>query len=247
MYAIVKTGGKQYTVEQGDVFDVEKLPGEPGDKVSLDVLFLHDGDTVITDADKLAKTKVTAKIVEQHRGDKVIVFKFKRRKGYRRLRGHRQQLTRIEITQIGDGKSSSSKQASTAKKEPAKTASKSTAAKKEPAKTASKSTAAKKEPAKTTGTSAAAKKEPAKTASKPAASKTTAAKKEPAKTAAKKETASKPAAKKEPAKKPAAKADTSDDLSKMTVAQLKDLAKEKGVKIPSSARKADIIDLLKNA
>ncbi len=233
MYAIVKTGGKQYTVEQGDVFDVEKLPGEPGDKVSLDVLFLHDGDTVITDPDKLAKTKVTAKIVEQHRGDKVIVFKFKRRKGYRRLRGHRQQLTRIEITQIGDGKSSSSKQASTAKKEPAKTA--------------SKSTAAKKEPAKTTGTSAAAKKEPAKTASKPAASKTTAAKKEPAKTAAKKETASKPAAKKEPAKKPAAKADTSDDLSKMTVAQLKDLAKEKGVKIPSSARKADIIDLLKNA
>ncbi len=238
MYAIVKTGGKQYTVEQGDVFDVEKLPGEPGDKVSLDVLFLHDGDTVITDADKLAKTKVTAKIVEQHRGDKVIVFKFKRRKGYRRLRGHRQQLTRIEITQIGDGKSSSSKQASTAKKEPAaKTTSKSTAAKKEPAKTASKSTASK----------PAAKKEPAKTASKPAASKTTAAKKEPAKTAAKKETASKPAAKKEPAKKPAAKADTSDDLSKMTVAQLKDLAKEKGVKIPSSARKADIIDLLKNA
>lgn len=67
MYAIVKTGGKQYTVKPGDVLDVEKIEGEAGDKVSLDVLFLNDGSNVVTDAGALAKTKVTAEIIDRTR------------------------------------------------------------------------------------------------------------------------------------------------------------------------------------
>ena len=106
MYAIVKTGGKQYTVKPGDVLDVEKIEGEAGDKVSLDVLFLNDGSNVVTDAGALAKTKVTAEIIDQHKGDKQIVFKFKKRKGYKRTRGHRQQLTRLCIVDVNGAKAS---------------------------------------------------------------------------------------------------------------------------------------------
>ena len=104
MYAIVKTGGKQYTVKPGDVLDVEKIEGEAGDKVSLDVLFLNDGSNVVTDAGALAKTKVTAEIIDQHKGDKQIVFKFKKRKNYKKLRGHRQNLTRVKIESVGTAK-----------------------------------------------------------------------------------------------------------------------------------------------
>ena len=87
MYAIVKTGGKQYKVSTGDCLNVEKLEGEAGDKV-------------IADPAEAAKTKVEATIVEQFKGDKQLVFKFKKRKNYKKLRGHRQQLTRIQITSI---------------------------------------------------------------------------------------------------------------------------------------------------
>ena len=104
MYAIVKTGGKQYTVKPGDVLDVEKIEGEAGDKVSLDVLFLNDGSNVVTDASALAKTNVTAEILDQHKGDKQIIFKFKKRKGYKRTRGHRQQLTRLCIVDVNGTK-----------------------------------------------------------------------------------------------------------------------------------------------
>ena len=106
VYAIFKTGGKQYTVKPGDVLDVEKIEGEAGDKVSLDVLFLNDGSNVVTDAGALAKTKVTAEIIDQHKGDKQIVFKFKKRKGYKRTRGHRQQLTRLCIVDVNGAKAS---------------------------------------------------------------------------------------------------------------------------------------------
>lgn len=102
MYAVVKTGGKQYKVEKGDVLDVEKLDVEPGKKVDLEVLLLSDGDKVISDADGLAKAKVSAKVVEHLKGKKVIVFKFKKRKGYKRKRGHRQDLTRLEVTKISE-------------------------------------------------------------------------------------------------------------------------------------------------
>ena len=75
MYAIVKTGGKQYTVKAGDVLEVEKLAGEPGDKVELPVLFLNSDDAVITDADELAKIKVEAEIVDHHKGEKKLKFR----------------------------------------------------------------------------------------------------------------------------------------------------------------------------
>ena len=100
MYAIVSTGGKQYKVAQGDVLDVEKLNAQPGDKVSLDVLMLADDDKMIVDPAELEGKKVTAEVVDQHKGEKVLVFKLHKRKRYHRTRGHRQQLTRLEITEI---------------------------------------------------------------------------------------------------------------------------------------------------
>lgn len=101
MYAIVKTGGKQYKVAVGDKLNVEKLPVEVGQKVELTAICVVDGDKVEADSEKAAKTVVTATVVEQFKGPKQIVFKFKKRKNYKRLRGHRQQLTRIQIDSIG--------------------------------------------------------------------------------------------------------------------------------------------------
>ena len=109
MYAIVSTGGKQYKVAEGDVIAVEKLAAEPGTKVELDVLALNDGKTLITDADTLASQKVTAQVLEQFKGEKQLVFKFKKRKRYARTRGHRQQLTRLEVTALPTGKKSRKK------------------------------------------------------------------------------------------------------------------------------------------
>ena len=100
MYAIVSTGGKQYKVAQDDVITVEKIDAEVGSKVELPVLFLNDGKKIVTDAAKLAKAKVTAEIVDQFKGEKQLVFKFKKRKRYHRLKGHRQQLTLVKITAI---------------------------------------------------------------------------------------------------------------------------------------------------
>lgn len=198
MYAIVKTGGKQYTVKAGDVLDVEKLEGAEGDKLDLQVLLVRDGKKTISDPKELAGVKVVAQIVEQHKGDKVLVFKFKKRKGYKRTRGHRQQLTRICIVELNGEKAEA--------------------------------------PKKREERSAAAK-----AAKKPAADKKPAAKKEAAKAEA--------PAKEAKADKAAAanKADAAQDLSKLTVAQLKDLAKERGVKLESGARKADIITAIENA
>ena len=96
MYAIVNTGGKQYKVATDDVITVEKIEGNEGDKVTLPVIFLNDGKKIVTDPDKLAKAKVTAQIVEQ----KQLVFKFHKRKRYRRLKGHRQQLTKLKIVKV---------------------------------------------------------------------------------------------------------------------------------------------------
>ena len=98
MYAIVKTGGKQYKVATDDVITVEKIEGNEGDKVTLPVIFLNDGKKIVTDPDKLAKAKVTAQIVEQFKGEKQLVFKFHKRKRYRRLKG--QQLTKLKIVKV---------------------------------------------------------------------------------------------------------------------------------------------------
>ena len=100
-YAVIKTGGKQYRVEEGQTLLVERLPEEPGATIDLTPLLLAgDGDAVL-DADKLAKSPVKAEIVGHERGKKLRVFKFKPKRGYRRRTGHRQELTRLKITKIG--------------------------------------------------------------------------------------------------------------------------------------------------
>jgi len=105
MYAVIKTGGKQYRVSPGDLLVVEKLAGEPGAEVSFDqVLMLGDGDTVTVGAPMVAGAAVTATLVETRKGEKVKVFKKIRRQGYRRTRGHRQQETVLRVTAIGDAK-----------------------------------------------------------------------------------------------------------------------------------------------
>lgn len=104
MYAIIKTGGKQYKVAAGDYVNIEKLDAEVGSKVELPVITVVDGTKVVADPAEAAKTKVEAEVVEQFRGDKQLVFKFKKRKNYKKLRGHRQYLTRVKITAVGADK-----------------------------------------------------------------------------------------------------------------------------------------------
>jgi large subunit ribosomal protein L21 len=100
MYVIVSTGGKQYKVAKGDVIDVEKLDAQPGEEVSLDVLMINDGEKVIVDAATLAGQKASAKVLDQFKGEKQLVFKFHKRKRYHRLKGHRQNLTKLEIVSV---------------------------------------------------------------------------------------------------------------------------------------------------
>ena len=101
MYAIVATGGKQYRVKEGMEIDVEKLRAEPGDEIALDnVLLLGQDDDVKIGTPYLENAKVTCEVVKHDRGDKVIIFKKKRRKDYRRKTGHRQDYTRLKVTAI---------------------------------------------------------------------------------------------------------------------------------------------------
>ncbi|APT85247.1 50S ribosomal protein L21 [Corynebacterium aquilae] len=100
MYAIVKTGGKQYKVAEGDLVKVEKIEGEPGSSVALTPVLLVDGATVTTAADKLAKVNVTAEIVEHTKGPKIRILKYKNKTGYKKRQGHRQPLTVIKVTGI---------------------------------------------------------------------------------------------------------------------------------------------------
>jgi large subunit ribosomal protein L21 len=102
MYAIVKTGGKQYRVERGQTLLVERLPEAEGADVALQPLLYRSEETVFDKA-ALEGVKVTAKIVEHVRGEKLRVFKFKPKRGYKRRTGHRQELTRIEVTEITAG------------------------------------------------------------------------------------------------------------------------------------------------
>jgi large subunit ribosomal protein L21 len=98
-YAIVKTGGKQYRVEEGQTLLVERLPEDEGAKVSLDPLMYRD-DKQVLDGSDLSKVKVEATIVGHERGPKIHVLKYKPKRGYKRRTGHRQELTRIEVTGI---------------------------------------------------------------------------------------------------------------------------------------------------
>jgi len=141
MYAVVKTGGKQYRISKDDVLTVEKLDGDKGDTLELvEVLAMGDGKSITVGNPLVQGARVAATVLEQKKSDKVVVFKKKRRKNYRRTRGHRQQVTIIRINDIlVKGEVSKTKEVAPAKKDKAKKAP--AKAKKAPAK-------AKKAPAK---------------------------------------------------------------------------------------------------
>jgi large subunit ribosomal protein L21 len=106
MYAIIRAGGKQSKVSEGDVIDIERLK-QTGDVTFTPLLIVKDDGTVISDAKKLEKAKVTAEVVGEHRGEKIEVFKYKNKTGYRRSAGHRQTYTTIKVKKItmsGGGK-----------------------------------------------------------------------------------------------------------------------------------------------
>jgi len=101
MYAVIRTGGKQYTVRPGETLSVEKLDGEVGSNVELtDVLMVADGDSVTLGTPTVAGAKVLAEVVEHGKGKKVVVFKYKPKIRYRKRTGHRQQFTRLSVTEI---------------------------------------------------------------------------------------------------------------------------------------------------
>jgi len=97
-YAIFKTGGRQYRVSEGDLVDVDLLEAQKGDTITFDeVLLISSGDSTTVGAPVVSGAKVTAEVIEQRRADKVTAFKFKRRKGFHKTKGHRQPLTRVSI------------------------------------------------------------------------------------------------------------------------------------------------------
>ncbi|RPJ60814.1 MAG: 50S ribosomal protein L21 [Acidobacteria bacterium] len=101
MYAIIKSGGKQYRVSEGATLEVERLAGEVGQEVEFqDVLFVNDDNTVAAGTPTVNGARVVGTIVAQKRGDKVLVFKFKKTKMYRKLQGHRQNLSEVSISRI---------------------------------------------------------------------------------------------------------------------------------------------------
>ncbi|MGA2193592.1 MAG: 50S ribosomal protein L21 [Nitrospirota bacterium] len=101
MFAVIKTGGKQYRVAPGDVLKVETLGAAAGDKIELsEVLLLEDGGSVTVGTPLVQGAKVTATVVREGRGKKILVFKHKRRKSYRKMNGHRQNFTEIKVTDI---------------------------------------------------------------------------------------------------------------------------------------------------
>ena len=197
MYAVIKTGGKQYRVANGDIIAVEKLAGDPGSTVALAPVLMVDDDKSSTVGTPVVEgAAVNAEIIEQTRGDKIIVFKKKRRKGYRRTRGHRQDVTVLRITDVTGKAKAAPKRAAKAAEKPAEEAKPATEAKPaaeaapaEEAKPAAAKPAAKRTTTRKPATKKAAPKKPA--AKKPAA-KTTTAKKA---AAPKKPAAKKPAAK----------------------------------------------------
>ena len=100
MYAIVKTGGKQYKVAVGDVVEVEKVVGEPGGAVALPALLVVDGTDVTSEASALAAFTVAGEVVAHTKGPKIHILKYKNKTGYRKRIGHRQKLTQVRVTSI---------------------------------------------------------------------------------------------------------------------------------------------------
>ncbi len=168
MFAVIKTGGKQYKVAQNDVLVLERLDGAEGDTVSFgEVLMMGDDGKVTVGAPMIEGASVTAELLETRKGKKIIIFKKKRRKNYKRTKGHRQMETVVRITDIlAKGAKPAAKKAAPKKAAPVKAEEKPAASKAEAPKPAAKKAAPKK----------AAVKKPA--AKKPAAKKTTAKKKD---------------------------------------------------------------------
>ncbi|WP_317279125.1 50S ribosomal protein L21 [Kordiimonas aquimaris] len=148
MFAVVKTGGKQYRVTEGDVIKVEKLEGETGKNVTLDqVLMVGDDKGVKVGEPLISGTVVTAEVLEQKKDKKITVFKKKRRHNYRRKKGHRQEITVLRVNAIGAAKKAAPKKAEAKAEEKAAPAKKAPAKKAAPKKAAAEP-AAKKAPAK---------------------------------------------------------------------------------------------------
>src|ERR1700742_993644 len=116
MYAVIESGGKQYKVEEGTSLLVDRLDAKDGDKIALRPVLFRDGD-VIVGAKELAKVKVEAKVAGHLRGEKIKVFKYKAKKGYRKRAGHRSELTKLEVTSLKGAKGGAKKEA---EKAPAK-------------------------------------------------------------------------------------------------------------------------------
>ncbi|WP_322408954.1 50S ribosomal protein L21 [Microbacterium invictum] len=100
VYAVVRAGGRQEKVEVGTIVVLDRQKANVGDKLELPAVLLVDGDAVTTDADKLAKVTVTAEVLGEERGPKIVIQKFKNKTGYKKRQGHRQDLTRVKITGI---------------------------------------------------------------------------------------------------------------------------------------------------
>jgi len=100
MYAVIKTGGKQYKVEEGDRLQIEKIAGEKGSEVAFDEVLFVGGDDYKLGSPTVEGAVVKARVVRQMKGRKIIVFKMKRRQGYHKTQGHRQELTEVMITEI---------------------------------------------------------------------------------------------------------------------------------------------------
>jgi large subunit ribosomal protein L21 len=143
MYAVVNSGGKQYKVQQGQVLRIEKIPGDVGNPVTFDrVLMFSDGENVSIGQPELDDVAVEGHIVEQGKAKKIIVFKYKKRKRYRRKKGHRQEFTAVLI----DGIKSKAQKTSETKDEPEAEAKKPEAEKAAPEKEEAKTAVADKEP-----------------------------------------------------------------------------------------------------
>jgi len=112
VYAIVRSGGRQEKVAVGDVFELDRVRGEPGSSFALPALLLVDGENVTSDAETLAKVTVTAEVVDHTKGPKIVIQKYKNKTGYKKRQGHRQRLTQVQITGIDTDSSKSKKKAS---------------------------------------------------------------------------------------------------------------------------------------
>ncbi|WP_396656805.1 50S ribosomal protein L21 [Microbacterium sp.] len=100
VYAVVRAGGRQEKVEVGTVIQLDRVKAAQGETIELPAVLLVDGDAVTTDADKLAKVTVTAEVLGDLRGPKIVIQKFKNKTGYKKRQGHRQELTRVKVTGI---------------------------------------------------------------------------------------------------------------------------------------------------